>query len=281
MESRSTVVSTDGATISYREIGEGPAVVLLHGALQSAQSFSQLAEMLSTSFRAYVPDRRGRGRSAPFGASYGLATEAADLEALVRKTGARRVFGLSSGAIVALYAAETLPDIEKVAVYEPPLSIDDVDPAAWVPRYERDIDRGDLAAAMATIITGTGDTDMVARIPRLILVPLMRLALRIARAKRGEIALRDLVPTARYDAHLQRESARVIAGLSEIRADLLLLGGDRSHPALRTALDALSRRLPKAGRVMLRDIGHLAADDTGRPGDVAQHLLAFFRGASS
>jgi pimeloyl-ACP methyl ester carboxylesterase len=269
-------VSADGSTIAYREIGEGPGVVLLHGGLQAAHSFSQLAQALSDAFRVYVPDRRGRGRSAAFGQNYGLATEAADLDALLRKTGARFVFGLSSGALIALYAAETLSAIERVAVYEPPLSIDGVDPGAWAPAYERALERRDLGAAMATAIRGTGDDAGLARVPHFVLAPLMRLALRAAKRKEDEIALRELVPTVRYDVRLQRESARILAGLPEIRAKLLLLGGDRSHPTLRMSLDALEKRLPTAQRVMLHGVGHLAADNVGRPGDVAQHLRVFF-----
>ena len=45
------------------------------------------------------------------------------MEALLTATGSRNVFGLSSGAIISLQAALTLPAIRKVALYEPPLSI--------------------------------------------------------------------------------------------------------------------------------------------------------------
>jgi pimeloyl-ACP methyl ester carboxylesterase len=158
---QSSVVSADGTLIAYRERGSGPGVVLIHGALQAAQNFSRLAAKLSTSFRVYVPDRRGRGRSGPFGAEYGLAREAEDLDALLRKTGARFVFGLSSGALIALYGARNIQGIEKLAVYEPPLTFEGADPAGWVPRYRREIDPGNLAAAMVTAIQGTGDVEVL------------------------------------------------------------------------------------------------------------------------
>ena len=137
MKPSSTVVSADGTTIAYCERGAGPGVVLVHGAMQASQNFTRLAEALSPSFRVYVPDRRGRGRSGAFGSRYGLARETEDLEALLSKTGARFVFGLSSGALIALHAARRIAGIEKLAVYEPPLTIEGGDPAAWVPRYER------------------------------------------------------------------------------------------------------------------------------------------------
>jgi pimeloyl-ACP methyl ester carboxylesterase len=275
-----TVVSADGTTIGYRESGDGPGVALIHGGLQAAQNLSRLAAALSGAFRVYVPDRRGRGRSGPFGPEYGLAREAEDVDALLKKTGARRVFGLSSGALVALYAAQTLPGIEKLAVYEPPLSVGGVDPAAWAPRYERDMERGDLAAAMVTAIQGTGDIGPMRYTPRALLVPLMRLAIRAdaeKSARAGRVALRDLIPTVHYDAQLQRESRRIVGALAAIRCTVLLLGGDRSHRALRAVLDELALLLPHAQLARLAGVGHVAADDVGRPKEVASRLKDFFR----
>lgn len=278
----STVVSADGTTIAYREHGSGPGVVLVHGAMQAAQNFTRVAGALSPSFRVYVPDRRGRGDSGPFGAEYGLAREAEDLDALLRKTGARFVFGLSSGALIALYAAGRIAGIEKLALYEPPLTTDAADPAAWVPRYRREIDRGALAAAMVTAIQGTGDVALLTHLPRILLVPLMRLALRadVSRAAADRIPIRDLVPTVRFDAQLQREASGLLPTLMGFPGDVLLMGGDRSHRALRVALDEVAIRMPRAKRVRLAKAGHVAADDTGRPQDVARELCAFFAAKS-
>ncbi len=273
-----SVVSADGTTIAYRQRGDGPGLVLIHGGLQAAQNFTQLADALSASFRVHVPDRRGRGESGPFGPAYGLAREAEDLDALLRKTGARFVFGLSSGALIALHAATILSAIEKVAVYEPPFTIDGVDPAAWSPRYERELDRGDLAAAMVSAAKGTADVGPLMHVPRLVMVPLVRLAIRAdaARAGADRIPIRDLVPTLRFDARLQREAGSLVDVLGDIRCDVLLMGGDRSHPSLRAALDAIARRMPRARCVRLAGVGHIAADDHGRPTEVANELRAFF-----
>ena len=279
MSTSLSVVSADGTTIAYREQGNGPGLVLVHGGLQAARNFTQLAEALSTSFRVYVPDRRGRGGSGPFGPEYGLAREAEDLDALLRKTGARLVFGLSSGALIVLHAAQCLFGIEKVAAYEPPLTVDGVDPAAWAPRYESELDRGDLAAAMATALKGTADVGPLMHLPRAVMVPLFRLAIRADAAKsRGQIAIRDLIPTLRFDVRLQREASRLVDALPEIRCEVLLLGGERSHPALRMVLDTLARRMPRARCVRLAGVGHIAADNHGRPGEVASELRTFFTG---
>ena len=252
--------------------------MLLHGGMQAAQNLTRLAEHLSPTFTVYVPDCRGRGRSGPFGAGYGLATECADLDALLRKTGARAVFGLSSGALIALHAARTISGIDKLAVYEPPLTTPDACPTSWVPRYEREMDGGDLAAAMVTAIKGTADVSALAVLPRFVLVPLMRLAIRAdIRTTRGETPrIADLVPTVRFDARLAREAEGAFASYASIRSEVLLLGGSRSARPLRIALGALATLLPDARRIEMKAIGHLAADNSGRPSEVADLLRAFF-----
>ncbi len=42
----------------------------------------------------------------------------------MRESDAHNVFGLSSGAVIALNAASALPSITKLAVYEPPVTDD-------------------------------------------------------------------------------------------------------------------------------------------------------------
>ena len=118
-----SVTSKDGTTIGYRQLGSGPGVVLLHGAMESAQSHMQLAEALAGAFTVYVPDRRGRGLSGPYGKDHSMQKDVEDMNAILTKTGTHNIFGVSSGAIISLQAALTLPAIYKVAIFEPPLSI--------------------------------------------------------------------------------------------------------------------------------------------------------------
>jgi hypothetical protein len=42
-----SATSRDGTTISYRQLGHGPGVVMLHGAMETAQRHMQLAEALA------------------------------------------------------------------------------------------------------------------------------------------------------------------------------------------------------------------------------------------
>ncbi|MFI1914904.1 alpha/beta fold hydrolase [Nocardia sp. NPDC020380] len=117
------VRADDGTRIGYRRTGRGPAVVLVHGAMMTSQLFEGLAAALAADFTVYSPDRRGRGLSGPTGPGYGIGTEIADLAVLLRETGAHNVFGLSSGALISLNAALELPEIRKLALYEPPLAV--------------------------------------------------------------------------------------------------------------------------------------------------------------
>jgi pimeloyl-ACP methyl ester carboxylesterase len=176
--------------ISYRTFGGGgPKVVLLHGGMQTAQNFRKLAVALAERFTVYVPDRRGRGASDDYAPDQGLATEIHDLDVVLRETGAGNVFGLSSGATIALRAALELPAIERLALYEPPLKFGDVDPVAWLPRFEKELAAGRKAAAFATVHNGTSGR----KVPRAMLVPLVQLGLR------ASPPLADLITTMRYD----------------------------------------------------------------------------------
>src|SRR4029077_20983503 len=103
-----SAVSADRTEIGYRQGGNGPGVIVLHGAMESAQSHEQLADALAGTFTVYLPDRRGRGLSGPYGKDYAIQRDVEDLEAVLTKTGALRVMGVSSGALICLEAARTL-----------------------------------------------------------------------------------------------------------------------------------------------------------------------------
>ena len=113
------VTSADGTSIGYLRLGQGPAVVLLHGSNESARSHTQLALALADAFTVYLPDRRGRGLSGPHRPDHGMRTEVEDLRAVVAVSGAQKVFGVSVSALIALQAARTVPAIRQVAAYEP------------------------------------------------------------------------------------------------------------------------------------------------------------------
>ncbi|GLY00961.1 MULTISPECIES: alpha/beta hydrolase [Actinoplanes] len=256
--------------IRWRTFGDGgPKVVLLHGGLQTSANFTKLAGLLARDFTVHVPDRRGRGESGPAATGHGLRAEIDDLAALLGETGAGNVFGLSSGAVIALRTAMEIP-VERLALYEPPLKHGGHDPLSWLSAYERELSRGHPAAAFATVVKGTGGARLV---PRAALIPLAGLALRTG----GGRELGELIPTMRLDAAVVEEAAGPLSTYDGVTAETLLLGGTRSPAYLKEVLTGLEPVLPRARRVTLTGVGHLAADNSGRPALVAAELRKFFR----
>jgi pimeloyl-ACP methyl ester carboxylesterase len=119
-----TVTSADGTQIAYDQTGDGPPVILIGGAFNDRSTVAGLAAVLAAGLTAVGYDRRGRGDSGD-GANYAVEREVEDLVALIGQVGgAASVFGHSSGAVLALEAAERGAPIEKLAVYEPPYIAD-------------------------------------------------------------------------------------------------------------------------------------------------------------
>src|SRR5512133_2849643 len=114
-----SVVSADGTRIGYRCLGQGPSVIVLHGAVNASQHMMKLGRALADAFTVYLPDRRGRGMSGAFGSAYGIQREDEDLAAIVEHTAAECVFGPANGGLFALHGAIGLRQVRKVAAYEP------------------------------------------------------------------------------------------------------------------------------------------------------------------
>jgi pimeloyl-ACP methyl ester carboxylesterase len=118
----SHVNSPDGTTIAFERQGQGPALILVDGALCSRAfgPMPKLASLLASDFTVYNYDRRGRGESgdSPVYSSY---REVEDLGALIEAAGGTaHLVGLSSGGALALEAAASGLPVKKVVVYEPP-----------------------------------------------------------------------------------------------------------------------------------------------------------------
>jgi pimeloyl-ACP methyl ester carboxylesterase len=274
---KGSVLSKDGTTIGYRQFGKGAGVILVHGGMKTSRDFMQLALVLSGAFTVYVMDRRGRGLSGPHGAGFSVDKEVEDVRALVATTGARRIFGHSAGALVVLRTARVTPALERVALYEPPFSIDGSAPTSWLGRYEQELARGRPAAALVTAMKGMGVMPMFVRLPRVILIPLLSL---VMLAQGGgdpdDVPIRALTPTLRYDVQIVREMSDKLHTYKDVQADVLLLGGTKSPAFLRVALDGLEHTLPRVERVILPELGHNGPEDDGNPAVVAGQLRRFF-----
>lgn len=247
----------------------------------ASQNLTKLAEAVAGTFSVFVPDRRGRGLSGPFGEQFGISKAVEDLQALIAHSAAEHLFGLSVGAIVALFAALETPGVRKVVAYEPPFALTSVpgsSPATWLPRYDDEVARGRLAEALVTVSKGVRDARVFSALPRFITVPLMRLALpaQAREVKSGDVALRDLIPTMHHDAQVVLDTADRLQALSGMKAQVLLLGGRSSPAYFKRISSAVHASIPGSRHVELRGLGHMSADNGGQPLRVAQELLRFF-----
>lgn len=130
--------SADGTRIAYDRFGEGPAVVLVAGAMQQRSgdaATARMAELLAErGFTVVNYDRRGRGESGPVrteDAGSEVQREIDDIAALVDACGGEAaLFGNSSGGALCLWAAHAGVGATRLALWEVPLAITDNGEAA-------------------------------------------------------------------------------------------------------------------------------------------------------
>lgn len=277
-----SVTSKDGTTISYRQLGQGPGIVFIQGAMGSAQTYMQLAESLSNTFTVYLPERRGRGKSGPFGKDYTIQKDVEDLDTLLMKTGAHNVFGLSSGALILLQALRTLSSIHKAVIFEPPLSVNGSVSMTFLKKFDQQIAEGKIAAALITgMKAGQLGPAFMNVMPNWLLEPFTNLAIK-NEDKKGSgnyLPMRELAAALHYDFQLVAEMAEKVDSFKDISANVLLLGGSESPAHLKISLDALEKVIPKVKRIEINRIGHAGpwnADRGGKPMLVAIELRNFF-----
>ena len=287
---KDSVTSKDGTIIGYRQMGSGPGIILLHGGAKSSQSLMQLGMALSDDFKVYIPDRRGRGLSGPFGDNYGLEREVEDMDALLRKTGANNVFGTATGGIIALQSALELPAIHKVVLYEPPFYVNETEMNNFNEigrRYDQYVTQGKLASALVTsseIATKVSGDELkapyqwVKYMPNIVLRLIFSIVLKLdARNAKGDyVKLKDLIPTFHNDVILVNETKGTIDNFKGVSAEVLLLSGSKTFIFLKHIIEALNDVLPHVERVEIQGIDHAAAEDTtGKPEIVAHAIKAF------
>ena len=277
------VLSKDGTRIGYRQYGKGPGLVLVQGAFGTAHNYDTFAKALASDFTVYVPDRRGRGLSPrEFTADHCVDRDVEDLAAVLEKTGAHQVFGLSSGALITLEAARVLPAVHKAAVYEPPFYLEGV-PVKEITRFNGEVGEGKPDAAMATAICIVKVGPPILRfVPHFIRRMGVRSTISDEKKKgTGQYArLVDLVPSMRYDFKVVLDRGGKVDTFHAVKPEVLLLGGDKSPQYLKDALSALEKILPKARRIEYTGLDHSGVwnpDRGGNPEPVAQSLKAYFK----
>lgn len=106
------LVASDGEQVGVEVCGDGPPVVLLHGAGGNRATWFRLVPLLATDHTVVVVEARGSGRSTDSAARTGPEACAADLEAVREHLGlpSWHVVGHSLGGWTALRYAATWPE---------------------------------------------------------------------------------------------------------------------------------------------------------------------------
>jgi pimeloyl-ACP methyl ester carboxylesterase len=266
-----SIISRDGTKIVYDKVGQGPALILVAGAFSYRKfpGLVQLANLLSVQFTVYNYDRRGRGDSGDT-QLYDTAREIEDLQAMIDEAGGlANVWGLSSGAVLALQAASRGVNITKLALHEPPFVVDAADrkpPENFVMHVTELITANHRAEAIKYFMTkGMGAPSFV--------ISLMRIMPGVWSK------LLDVANTLPYDAALldgYMDGKSLPTQLwSSVTMPTLVLEGTESPAALRHGAHALANVLPNAKLLSKKGLGHTKKIDTKK---ISSELAAFFMG---
>lgn len=248
-----TTRSADGTIIAYEEVGSGPAVVLVDGALCS-RDFGPgraLARELSPNFTVYIYDRRGRGESGDT-PPYSIAREVEDLAAVIGAAGGDvRVMGQSSGAALALEAAASGVQMRKLAVYEAPYvgGREGIDDLGIVTRMIADDRRG---AAVSYF--------MVKMIGAPAFVPIMmRLMPKVWKR------LTSIAHTLPYDTAVMGGFAVPAARLKAITVPTLVMGGSKGAANMKAAVQGVADAIPGSRHRILEGQTHQVSEKALAP----------------
>lgn len=267
MKTSGTVTSADGATIAFTRVGSGPPLILVDGALctRAMGPNEALAALLAERFTVYTYDRRERGESTE-GGPYAVDREVEDLAALVAEAGGRAsLYGISSGAVLALESAARGVRVERLALYEPPLMVDDTRPPVPADYLER------LNSALAAGQRGKAVTMF------------MREAVRVPAIFVLMMRVMPAWPKLKAVAHTLPHDAAVLGDvvsckpLPEARwaaatAPTLVINGGKSPAWIRNGAGALADVLPNAEHRTLAGQTHIV-----KPQALAPVLIGYFQ----
>lgn len=251
-------VQVGDVRVAFEREGQGPPLLLMHGAEASREMFSSLVPYLSSHFTVIAYDQRDCGDTQAPERPATLADLAHDAHRLVRALGFKRahVFGSSFGGRVAQALAilhpESVDHLALASTWPLPRQYDELCPDAGRLSQLRQ----DLPAAAAELATWFFPEPFLQQRP----------------------ALRQIFAGVRpASARSARRAATVATtlqqGVADIVAPTLVLAGelDRVVPASVTL--AMAGRIRGADAVLLPDIGHATALQA--PEVLAQHLLRF------
>jgi pimeloyl-ACP methyl ester carboxylesterase len=246
-----TVFSNDGTPIAFDRSGSGPALILVDGALcyRASGPMKPLAALLSQHFTVFTYDRRGRGDSGDR-PPYSVEREVEDIDALINEAGGTAfVYGISSGAALALEAARRGLPITKLALYEAPFIVDDSHPPIaddFLPRLNALVAEGRRGDAVRLFLK---------------LVGLPAIVITLMRFLPAWSKLTAVAHTLPYDITIvkgyQTGKPLPATAWASIAAPTLVGIGGKSPAWMRTAMHALAGVLPNATLSTLEGQTHM------------------------
>ena len=247
------VVVVDGAPVHVLEVGDGPAVLLLHGSgpgTTGSGAWAATADALGASYRLVAPDQAGFGATPlPEGSRGGLALWTEQAAGLMDALGltSYAVVGHSMGGAVALALAAARPQQVTRVVAVSTMGAPDAPLSA------------ELDAVWAAHPGEDGARDMLGRLlhdPALVTDAAVQARAVAMHAGRTAFATMFPPPRARWAADLEL-TPQALAG---VRAPVLLVHGteDRVTPLETTALPLLGHLADVRLHVM-RACGHAPA----------------------
>jgi pimeloyl-ACP methyl ester carboxylesterase len=237
------VTSKDGTTIAFERLGSGPPVVLVCGGSVDRTADSAIAQELASHFTVFNYDRRGRGDSGDT-LPYAIEREVEDIDAVIGAAGGSTfLWGSSSGAVLALIAAESVP-VTKLALWEPPFVPEGVprSPEDQVSQYETMIAegrRGDAVEYFMTKVIGM-PAEVVAG----------------ARTQPWWAATEALAHTLAYDARIMGDYSIPKDLVASVKVPTMVIAGGADFPWMRQTAETLAAALPDGQVRILVGQGH-------------------------
>lgn len=269
-----TVRSADGTTIGYRKAGAGKGLIICHGAGRISQNYIKLAAALADTYCVYIPDRRGRGLSGPEGSSYGMKEAKEDLIAVMDASSAEFIFGHSAGALIAL---EAMPDkpLQKIALYEPPVSFHGSVPTGWLPDFETALAQKKFKRALALSLKGLKVNEAINRMPFGVLIVLLSGLAMLEGEKEKGTRMFDLLHTLPADVRMLQETDNTFDRLSSLTTSISLMHGTESPAYFREGLEKLQGILQQASLKPFQGMDHYSPEQ--KTTELAAFLKTFFQ----
>ena len=258
-----TVTSADGTRIAYDQTGTGPALILVDGAMchRAFGPMPALAPLLAGHFTVITYDRRGRNESTDT-EPYAVEREIEDLGALINVAGgSAMVYGISSGAALAVLATASGLPVTRLALYEPPYrpGATDADRAAATQYRDR----------MAELGAAGRPGDMVRAFMALVGTPPEAIE---GMAQSPMWPMFEAVgPTLAYDAAVMGDNAVPVDRAATITVPTLVAAGGASPEWMRAAAHELAGAIPDHREATLDGQTHEVD-----PAVLAPALIAFF-----